>query len=169
MAAADLADPTIIRDFRLRVLRFQQQVAGALASAPNVLSRTQETLRLELAPRWKKELLRRQDAYAEARRKWLDAENEVRAKGQRGQVERASSIDERRDMLKAQRRCEEVEAKLAAIVKWTARLDGDGKDLLARCRDHDQAIHDQSLKASAQLERLLDRIDEYLQRSGGPA
>ena len=162
--SADLADPAIIREFRQRLARFQQQVAAAMDGAPTALERAIDQLRNELAPRWKKELGRRQELYTEARRKWVEAEEEVRAGGRRGQVDRTSAADEQRDMNKAQRRCEEAEEKLKLIRTWLFRLDGDGKDLLAHCRDHDLALQDLTGKALVQLDRLADRVDDYLQR-----
>ena len=161
--SANLADPAIIRDFRSRLARFQQQVAVAMDGAPTALTRTIDELRCELAPRWKKELERRRDTYIEARRKWLDAENEVKAKGQRGQVDRSSAMDEQREMNKAKRRVDEAEEKLALIRTWLSRLEGDGKDLLARCRDHDLTLQMLSDKGMTQLDRLADRVDDYLQ------
>jgi len=71
-------------------------------------------------------------------------------------------------MNKAQRRCEEAEEKIKLIRLWLGRLESDGKDLLARCRDHDLALNDLSLKALNQLDRLAERIDDYLQR-GAPS
>jgi hypothetical protein len=162
--SANLADPAIIRDFRGRLARFQQQVVAAMDGAPTALDRALDQLRNELAPRWKKELGRRQEAYAEARRKYLEAEGEVKAKGQRGVVDRTSAADEQREMTRAQRRCEEAEEKLKLIRSWLLRLDGDGKDLLARCRDHDLALQELTGKALVTLDRLADRVDDYLQR-----
>lgn len=167
--SADLSDPAVIRDFRARLARFQQQAAAALAGAPNALSRTVDLLRFEVGPRWKKELSRRQEQYAEARRKWLEAEGEVKARGQRGQVDRASAQDEHREMRRAQQRCDEAEEKLRAVRTWLTRLDGDGKDLLARCREQDLAIQDLSLAALTRLDRMLDALDDYHRRVAGPA
>ncbi|MBN8527159.1 MAG: hypothetical protein J0M02_17645 [Planctomycetes bacterium] len=167
--SADISDPAVLRDFRFRMARFRQQTAAALDGAPTALSRTIDLLRFEAGPRWKKELGRRQEQYAEARRKWLEAEAEVKAKGQRGQVDRASAADEHRDMLRAQRRCEEAEEKIRAVRTWLARLDGDGKDLLARCREQDLAIQDLSAKAILRLDAMLDALDEYQRRTAGPA
>ena len=166
--SADLADPAIIRAFRARLARFLQQVTVAMDGAPTALDRAISLLRFEVGPRWKKELERRRDAYAEARRRWLEAESEVKAKGQRGQVDRTSAIDEQRDMQKAQRRCDEAEQQVALVRTWLARLEGDGKDLLARCRDHESALQDLTGKAVVHLDRLSDRVDDYLQR-GAPS
>lgn len=165
--SADLSDPGVIRAFRASLARFQQRVESALDGAPARLGKVQELLRLELGPYWKKELNRRQEAYSEARRRWLEAEEEVRCNGRRGAVDKASSIDERREMGKALRRCEEAEAKLAEVRTWLARLDGDGKDLLARVRDHQLTLHDLGRGAVLRLDQLAARIDEYLQRPGG--
>jgi hypothetical protein len=71
-------------------------------------------------------------------------------------------------MNKALRRCEEAEEKIRLIRTWLMRLEGDGKDLLARCRDHDLALQDLTSKGLAQLDRLAERIDEYLQRGVQP-
>ena len=165
---ANLADPALIRDFRARLLRFRQLADATMAGAPTVLERSLDHLRSDLTPRWKKELGRRQELYTEARRRYLEAEADVKANGRRGAVDRTSAADEQRGMNRARRRCEEAEEKLALIRTWQTRLEGDGKDLLARCRDHDLAIQELSGKALAQLDRLADRVDDYLQR-GAPS
>lgn len=167
MAGADLSDPGVIREFRGRLLRFQQQAEAILGTAGNLLTRTQDRLRLELHPYWKKQLSRRQEAHAEARRRWLEAEFDVKAAGRRGSIDKASSIEERREMLKAQRRVEEAEEKLADISRWLTRLDGDGKDLHARCRDHELGIHDMCNQAAADLDRRIGAIEDYLRRTTG--
>jgi hypothetical protein len=165
--SADLSDPGVIRAFRASLARFQQRVESALDGAPAQLGKTQEMLRLELGPYWKKELSRRQEAYSEARRRWLEAEEDVRANGRRGAIDKASTADERREMNKALRRCEEAEGKLAEVKTWLARLDGDGKDLLARVRDHQLTLHDLSRGAVIKLDQMATLVDEYLQRPGG--
>lgn len=162
--SADLQDPAIIREFRGRLARFQQQVAAAMDGAPSALDRSIDQLRNELGPRWKKELSKRQELYTQARRKYLEAEAEVKARGGRGMVDRSSAADEQREMNKALRRCEEAEEKLKLIRTWLMRLEGDGKELLAHCRDHDLSIQELTRKGLTQLDRLADRIDEYLQR-----
>lgn len=166
---ADISDPGILRTFRAGQLRFQQQMEGALDAAPTRLSKAQERLRLELAPFWKREVVKRQDAYAAARRRWLEAEADVRAgsEGRRGAIEKPSSIDERREMLKAQRRLEEAEAKLEAVRTWTTRLDVEGKDLLGKIRNLGLSLGQQCREANAQLEAMATRIDEYLAAGGG--
>ena len=165
---ADLKDPAIIRDFRGRLARFQQQVAAAMDGAPTALDRALDLLRSEIGPHWKRELAKRQELYAQARRAYVEAEAEVKANGRRGAVDRSSAADEQRDMNRAQRRCEEAEEKIKLVRTWLMRLEGDGKDLLARCRDHDLALHELTGKGLAQLDRLAERIDEYLQR-GAPS
>lgn len=165
--SADLSDPGVIRALRASLARFQQRVETALDGSPARLTRAQEILRLEVGPYWKKELYRRQEAYSEARRRWLEAESDVRAHGRRGAIDKTSSMDERREMTKALRRCEEAEAKLAEVRTWQTRLDGDGKDLLARVHDHQLSLQELTRAAIIKLDHLADRVDEYLQRPGG--
>lgn len=169
MASADLADPAIIREFISRLARFQQQAEATLAAAGPLLARTHDQLRLELLPHWKKQLGKRQELYAEARRRWLDAEFDVKASGRRGAIDKGSSIEERREMLKAQRRVEEAEEKLRNIAAWIGRLDGDGKDLAARCRDHELGLHELCERARADLHARCSSIETYLERQRGGA
>ena len=50
-----------------------------------------------------------------------------------------------------------VELIAEAKIQWDS-------ELLAHCRDHDLSIQELTRKGLAQLDRLADRIDEYLQR-----
>jgi hypothetical protein len=165
--AANLQDPEALRRFAQALRRFHTAASAVLSTAPHTLDRTRDRLATEFAPAWRKEQQRRQEAFGEARRKWQEAEAEVKLAGRRGQIDRASSMDEQREMRKAQRRLEEAEAKLAEIKTWLARLDSDGKDLATKVRDHHLAIDDLAAKALLRLDQMAASIDDYLRAGGG--
>jgi hypothetical protein len=171
MAGASLADPALIRDFLGRLARFQQLAEGELANAPLLLARTLDHLRLDLRPRWKREWVKRQELFAVARRAWLEAEAEMRASGQRGAIDRASALDERREMLKAQRRVEEAEDKLRQLTACIDSLEHDGKELEARCCSLALGLHERCTQARTDLDGRCTAIEDYLerQRQGGSA
>lgn len=166
--AANLTDPEVLAALRQALGAFRIRVADTIAGAPTLLARTQDRLAHELAPYWKREAQRRAEAYGEARRRWLAAEAEVRASGARGAVDRSSSGEERKEMQRAQRRLDEAEQRQAAIRTWRNRLDGDGKDLLAKLRDHGRALDEQTAAALLRLDRMIEGVDAYL-RQGGTA
>ena len=168
MSQARIADPGLIRTARRAVLVFGDHVDGELGGVVAGLHRVRDALRCDRLPYWKNQVSRRQEAYHEARRLWLAAEDDVRSSVRQGRLGRASGEDERRAMLKAKARMEEAEEKVATVKRWLARLDDDGDALAERCRNHGRAVRELVDAAALRLDRAAEAVETYLDLSVKP-
>ncbi len=161
MSSADLADAQVLRDFRAKLGKFVQTTTAALGGSDGDLRRVLDWMQGEQLPLWKRQLREREEIFQQARRTWLDAENDVRGGLNSRGPHKASSIEERVLMQKAQRRRDEAEEKLEHIRRWLIRIEQDCSPLIAQCRNHDLALRDLGERALAKLERLASDIDTY--------
>ncbi len=165
MSSADIGDPESIRIFRFQLAKFLQVCATALSGSDTELSKVSDWLRVEQQAHWKKQIRIREEAYQEARRVWLVAENDVKyGHSSRGPAKH-SSIDERVLMEKARRKREEAEERLALVRKWMLKVEQDGAPLVHQCTDQDLALRDLGGKALAQLDRLSAALATYHARA----
>jgi hypothetical protein len=163
MSGANIADAGVIRDFRHKLAGFVTATGAALGGSDADLRRVQEWMQQEQLPHWKRQLRDREDAFQQARRAWLEAENEVRGGMNSRGPQKPSSTEERVAMQKAQRSRDEAEEKLAHIRRWILRIEQDCSPLLHQCRDHDLALRELGERALAKLDKLANEIDTYQQ------
>jgi hypothetical protein len=162
MTSANISDPEVIRTFRAHLAVFLKMCSAALGSRASELNRTRDWLRGEQLMHWKNQAMRREEAYQNARRLWLEAEAAV-TEGMHGRGPgKPSSIEERIDMDRARRRRDEAEEKLALVRRWLVRLDQEGEPLMHACQGHDFDLRERGALALAQLDRLAERVQTYL-------
>ncbi len=162
MSGADLARHDVIRDFRAHLARFLHAAATALGGSGGELHRVRDWLWNVQRPYWQNQLRHRHEAYAAARRTWMDAEIEVRQAASSRGPRRQDATDERFAMERARRARDQAEKRCTTVRYWLARLDRDGAPLAHTCQGHDLALARAGAQALAQLERLAGHIDAYL-------
>jgi len=162
MTSARLTNPDAIRDFRSHLAGFKEVCESALSGSAAEHSRVRDWLRVDQLSFWKKQLVKREEAYQTARRMWLEAEGEtVGAMNKRGPA-KPSSMEERILMDRARRHRDEAEEKLGLVKRWMLKIEQDGEPLVNQCQSHDFALREDCAKAITQLDRLLDQVYEYL-------
>jgi len=107
-------------------------------------------------------VVKREEVYQVARRQFLSAEAEVVNAAHTRGPSRASSMEERIVMDKARRRRDEAEEKLATVKRSLIRIDQECEPLVQTCQSIDLALRDMGEKALNRLERMADRVQEYL-------
>jgi len=162
MSSANLNDPQVIRDLREHFAHFLRSAGAALGGRANELSRMRDWLRGEQLATWKREVVKREEVYQVARRQFLSAEAEVVNAAHTRGPSRASSMEERIVMDKARRRRDEAEEKLATVKRSLIRIDQECEPLVQTCQSIDLALRDMGEKALNRLERMADRVQEYL-------
>ncbi len=162
MSGIDLIDPEVIRTFRARLAVFVGICGSALGSRASELNRTRDWLRGEQLPHWRRQLIRREELFQQARRAWLDAESEVSDQMSTRGPRKPSSIEERVAMERARRLRDEADERLETIRRWLLRLDQDGDPLLLACQGHECDLRDRGVRALARLDALSERVDDYL-------
>ncbi len=162
MTSANISDPEVIRTFRTQLASFLKLCSAALSARASELNRTRDWLRGEQLPYWKGQSFRREEAFQNARRQWLEAEAAV-TEGMRSRGPgKPSSIEERIEMDRARRRRDEADEKLALVKRWLVRLDQEGEPLMHQCQGHDFDLRDRGVAALGQLQRLAERVQTYL-------
>lgn len=162
MTAARVTGPEVIDGFRPHLATFLKACTAALGARAGELGRLHDWLRGEQLPHWKRETIRREEAYQEARRLWLQAQADVAAGSDGRGPGRAGSHEERLAMDQARRRRDEAEEKLAQVKRWVMRLDQEGGPLVQECLVHDLELRERCTRALTQLERMADRVQDYL-------
>ncbi len=161
MSRAEIADPEVLRAFRLRLSGFLRDTQTGLGGVVAQYYAVEERLRGELQSHWKSQLRRREEVYNIARLKYLAAKDEVDAARRGRGGGKQSCDDERLDMQRAQRKRDEAEEKLAHIARWLHRLHQDGEPLVGRCRNHDLGLGDLGDKALRALDTMAKNLDAY--------
>jgi hypothetical protein len=169
VSAANVQDPQVIRELREQLATFLRAAAAALGGRANELARMRDWLRGEQQSQWKRELVKREEAFQVARRQWLEAEAEVTNPMNSRGPRRASSMEERVVMDRARRRRDEAEEKLATVRRCLIRLDQECEPLVQQCQSIDLALRDLGDKALHRLERMADRVQDYLDAATAPA
>lgn len=170
MPGADVRDPEALTELRLAFARFLRTCDGALGGYTSELARVRELLRSEVLTHWRRQVTKHEEVFQEARRQYLEAEQDMRdAEHRRGAAGKQSAIDERLVMDRARRRREEAEAKLALTRTWLLRLDRDGEAAASVCQAQVLGLRERTAEAIARLERLHERLMDYLDISHGSA
>lgn len=169
MSRADLSDPAVLRQFRLRLAKALDACHAALGGAPGQYGRVLDWLQGEQQAYWTKQLHRREEAYTTARLLWLEAEAEVRASRNGRGGGRQSADEEKRAMDKVRRQRDEAQDKLEAVKRWQRRLQLDGDPLVHICVGHELAIRELGTLALRRLDRMVQGVEEYLAlQAAGP-
>jgi seryl-tRNA synthetase len=154
--SARIDSPEILKEFRAEFLKFAQACRQALAavdsdvrSADGWLSRDQ---RLTL----KMQIRKCDEAVNNAQREYNQARWDQK------NLSRSSGVEEKRVLDRAKRRKEELEQKAAAVEKWIVMLDDQVGKLNRPCLALSNLLDSTTPRALADIDRMLDRLDEYL-------
>jgi hypothetical protein len=161
MSQARIEGPEVVHGARRAVLRFGDTVDAGLSGVVAAMNRVRDRLRVEMLPYWKSQVMRRQEVYQEARRRFLEAEDDLRRTRMQGGPGKGSSDDERRTMIKAKAKMEEAEEKIAQVKKWLIRLDDEGDALAAQCTNHAISLREMVAAAADRLDRAADALEHY--------
>ena len=161
MAGANLTDPAVLGAFRQRMGEFLSDSHTALGGVVSQFHAVEDLLQGELLTHWKGQLRRREEAYTDARLRYLAARAEV-DQNSRGRGGGKQSCDEERmEMQKTQRRRDEAEERIKAIQQWLHRLRQDASPIMIQCRNHDLAISELGAQAMQALERMAVSVEAY--------
>ena len=162
MSTAHIHSPETIRKFRSQFVKFDGECRQALASVSGDVSSVGEWLRREQLAHWKRELRRREELVQQARLDYLRV-----TQGDK-YLEKQTGVDERKILERAQRAKQEAEQKIEKVKRWIWTLDQKTGKLLQPCSTFSSLLERLTPQALGRLDRMLDRLDEYLRPSGGP-
>lgn len=146
-----------IKAFRAKLIRFADQARAAMGDADAEVLRAGTWLRQDREPYWKSELRRRGEILQRAKSALSEKRLYKSASGAR-----QSSVEEEKAYAVAKTRFEEAEHKVERIKHWLRQLDDERFIYKAQSQRMARAIAIDVPRAVATIDRILDRLDEYL-------
>lgn len=160
-AKARIDSPDVIKDFRIQFVKFNAVARQAVDGMNTDSSRITQWLRHDQLSFWTKELKKREELVRQARHAY------ALAKDQSGPYAKTSSIDEQKDLHKAQRLLEEAEQKLKSVKKWTHMLERELENLAGPVNNLSATLDAATPRALSKLDLLTEKLEDYL-RLGPP-
>ena len=146
-----------IKAFRAQLIRFADGARAALGDSDAEILRAGTWLRQDREPFWKAELQRRSEIMQRAKSA-LNAKRLYKSAA----GARQSSIEEEKAYALARRRFEEAEYKVERIQFWKRHLEDERFIYKAQSQRMARAVDIDVPRAVATLDRILDRLDDYL-------
>lgn len=157
MDQANVRSVDALKDLRAAIVVYAEEVLGALGAAEMELRRTTRWLSDEQGQYWVGEIKRRKEKLSSARAE-LSRRKMSQMNGQ------SSSHSEQRELVEeAEKRLQEAETRLAKVKKWIPILQQATLEYHSTSRRLEGLVSGDLPKALAQLERVMDRIEAYLQ------
>lgn len=144
-----------IRQFRPAVVRFEDDVMGALAGLRTELNRTLQWLDHDCPAYWQQQI-----------RSGFDTVNEARTQLSRRQMmtvagHRADCIDEKKALSRAKERLEFAQEKLRLCRQWSIKAHRAADEYSSRIGRAEQALTQGLPRMMAILERIVVSLEEY--------
>lgn len=152
---ASIDSPEVIKDFRYQLIKFDSLGRQAVAGAQGDAHRVAQWLS-DQAQFWKKEAREREEDYQRARVAYNQARDKFGVYG------KESSVDERKELKKAEVRREEAEHKMKAIKKWITVLGRETEELMGPVRVFSSTLDSATPRALSKLDGLLEKLEEYM-------
>lgn len=162
MATAHIDSPDVLKTFRERFVKFDAECRQALAAVSGDVNQVGEWLRREQLAHWKRELQRREEKVLQARLDYIRATQEDKYH------RKVSGVDEKKALEKAMRLKQEAEQKIDKVKRWILTLDQKTSKLLLPCSSFSSHLERTTPVALGRLDRLLDKLDDYLRPSATP-
>jgi hypothetical protein len=153
---ANIDSPEVIKDFRHRLIKFDEVARQAVAGSQNDVFRIAHWISHEQTSYWGGELRRREEQFLVAKIKY------AQAKDPNSPYQKESSVDDKVEMEKCRRRRDEAEVKLKAVKKWTAQLERMCAEKLATVRVFGGKLEIFTPLALHKLDMMVERLEDYL-------
>jgi len=161
VSRANIGSADVLKTFRHSLLKFDDECQRALSAVNSDLGRVLEWLRHEQLFYWKSQLIKLEELVRVKKSEYIRA-------GHGGTYQRkTSAVEERLALDKAKRMKAHAEEKLQTIKRWANALDQQTRPMLASCARLNNLLSDNTPKAVARLDQMLDSLDDYLRESTG--
>lgn len=161
MAKANISNPEILRTFREKYVKFDDECKQALGSVTSDVSRIVEWLRREQLSHWKRQFRKREEMVQSLRLEYLRAIQGDKYQG------KSSGVDERKRLEKAQRMKTEAEEKIQLVKKWSMQLEQKTGKLLQPVSTLSTVLLEMSPKILQRLDQMRDSLDDYMKATSG--
>lgn len=153
-----------LRQFRAGLCKLAEQAQATVSEVQTELARAEDWLRHTQAQHWKQQLRLRTEAFNQARSALLRKRQEKTPAGGR-----YSCVEEEQAFQRAERRLDEARDKLAAVQRWTRKLDEAAHAYHPAAQRLMTTVAADVPRAVARLDQMTDALEAYLQHGGQPA
>ncbi len=155
--AANLSSIEAVRELRLALIEFSDEVQAALVALECEARRAVDWVEHDRSRYWPREVQRASDALSEARIALERAEMKI------GSEDRRYAYDERKAVDKAKRRLHLAEAKCDATRRWRVQIRKDVDQFSAQAARLRQYLDTDWLRAIAALAHMAAALDRYVE------
>ncbi|MBI1375090.1 MAG: hypothetical protein GC159_20415 [Phycisphaera sp.] len=158
-----MADPArvhsidALRDFKVALIKFAEEVREALVDADADMLKAKQWIDGEVKSGWSRNLQKSKEqvtaAKAAVQRKQVYAASKETA---------PSCVDEQKALAMAKKRVEKSEEKLRNVSRWSRGLEKEVQMCRSQSQTLAQTVDVEIPKAVALLDRLMERLQEYL-------
>lgn len=156
MSNANITSPEVLRDFRVKLVKFDGKAKQALASVKEEVSRVTEWLKREQDAHWKRQIRKWEEAVVQLRIEYLRVTQSD--KYLRG----SSGVDEKKALERAIRMKELSQQKLENVKKWSWAVEHKAGKLLQPCNNMAHQLEHLTPRALARLDTMMESIEDYL-------
>ncbi|MBL8886289.1 MAG: hypothetical protein JNK16_06480 [Phycisphaerales bacterium] len=153
--SARINSVTALRDLKVALNQFIEQVNIAFASVDAEIGRTGQWLQQERPAYYKHAVRRAEDAVTRAK-------SDISRKQYMRAPEPVSVVEERKVLEKLKRRLEELQRKQDAVRKWAPRWEREAMMYKSTCRPLTEYVSATLPRAIERLEKMAVAIEEYL-------
>ena len=153
---ARIDSPDVLKELRVKFVKFAQACHQALGSCDSDVKSTASWLATDQRMFLKLQLRKADEALTVAQRDYSQA------KWGASDLNRSSGTEEKRQLEKAKRRKEDVERRVAAVERWSVRLDEEVGRLRKPCISLANLLDHTTPRALASIDRMLDSLEDYL-------
>ena len=159
MAGARIESPDILKEFKVRFIRFEETARQAVSAAQADAHRTLQWLRSDQMHHWKRELQKADDKIAQAKSEYL------LARYGSSPAKKTSYFDELKILRRAEQRKQDVQRKIDVLKKWAGVLEQQAEKMLGPVSALTLQLDVEAPKAKARLEAMILSLEEYLRQS----
>ncbi len=159
MAKAHISSPEVLRTFREKFVKFDDDSKQALSSVSGDVSRVIEWLRREQKAYWKQQLRKREELVQSLR---LEYNRAIQGDKYQG---KSSGVDERKRLDKALRMKAEAEQKIESVKRWSITIESKAGKLLMPCTSLATQLEVMTPKMLARLDQMMESLEDYLRLS----
>jgi hypothetical protein len=149
--AANVKSVDAIREFRAAVIEFAQTASTSLGESQSDVQRTIWWLQQDRLAHWQRELKNRNKKLAEARSALEQKE-----------IQKVSTVLEKRQVALWQTRVAEAEDKLVKIKRWVRELERELIRFKAQCQRLGRTLDGEVPQVIARIDRMLGSLEAYV-------
>ncbi len=156
---ARIDSPEVIKELRVQFAKFDEACRQALSGCDSEVKATDSWLRSDQRIFLKMQVRKCDEAVNVAQSEYNAA------RWGAADLSRSTGMEEKRALDRAKRRKEEADGRVAALERWSVRLEDSVDKLRKPCIVLSNLLNHNTPRAMASIDRMLDSLEEYFRPS----